>query len=104
MKRLFFLILIAFSFTLAFAQTVSFDFRNTTLAEALTQLAAATSEYDIQCVTSELDSLPVSVRIRNLSIPDAVTRVTKGQPVMDADLDKIREADLSPIVITVLSN
>lgn len=30
--------------------------------------------------------------------------VTKGQPVMDADLDKIREADLSPIVITVLSN
>ena len=81
MKRLFFLILIAFNFTLAFAQTVSFDFRNTTLAEALTQLAAATSEYDIQCVTSELGSLPVSVRIRNLSIPDAVTRVTKGQPV-----------------------
>lgn len=81
MKRLFFLILIAFNFTLAFAQTVSFDFRNTTLAEALTQLAAATSEYDIQCVTSELDSLPVSVRILNLSIPDAVTRVTKGQPV-----------------------
>ena len=30
--------------------------------------------------------------------------VTKGQPIMDADLDKIREADLSPIVITVLSN
>ena len=30
--------------------------------------------------------------------------VTKGQPVMDVDLDKIREANLSPIVITVLSN
>ena len=31
------------------------------------------------------------------------TVVTRGQPVMDADLDKIREANLSPIVITVLS-
>ncbi|MBQ9560457.1 MAG: outer membrane beta-barrel protein [Bacteroidaceae bacterium] len=81
MKRIPILILMAFNFTLAFGQAVSFDFRNTTLAEALTQLAAATSEYDIQCVTSELDSLPVSVRIRNLSIPDAVARVTKGQPV-----------------------
>ena len=30
--------------------------------------------------------------------------VTKGQPVMEADLEKIREADLSPMVITVLSN
>ena len=30
--------------------------------------------------------------------------VTKGQPVMNADLDKIREANLSPIIITVLSN
>ena len=30
--------------------------------------------------------------------------VTKGQPVMEADLEKIREADLSPIVITVLMN
>ena len=35
---------------------------------------------------------------------DEGTVVTKGQPVMDADLDKIREANLSPIVITVLSN
>ena len=32
------------------------------------------------------------------------TTVTRGQPVMEADLDKIREADLSPIVITVLMN
>ncbi len=31
-------------------------------------------------------------------------RVTKGQPVMEADLDKIRAAGLSPIVITVLSS
>lgn len=35
---------------------------------------------------------------------DEGTVVTKGQPVMDADLDMIREANLSPIVITVLSN
>ena len=31
-------------------------------------------------------------------------RVTRGQPVMEADLEKIRVAGLSPIVITVLSN
>ena len=31
-------------------------------------------------------------------------RVTKGQPVMEADLEKIRAAGLSPIVITVLIN
>ena len=63
------------------AQTVSFDFQNTTLTQALTQLAAASTDYDIQCVTSELDSLPVSQRIRNLSIPEAVDRVTRGLPV-----------------------
>ena len=31
-------------------------------------------------------------------------RVAKGQPVMEADLEKIRAAGLSPIVITVLNN
>ena len=31
-------------------------------------------------------------------------RVTAGQSVMEADLDRIRQAGLSPIVITVLSN
>ena len=31
-------------------------------------------------------------------------RVTKGQPVMEADLEKIRAAGLSPIIITVLCN
>lgn len=31
-------------------------------------------------------------------------QVSKGQPVMEADLDRIRGAGLSPIVITVLSN
>ena len=30
--------------------------------------------------------------------------VTRGQPVMEADLDRIRDAGLSPIIITVLSN
>ena len=30
--------------------------------------------------------------------------VSKGQPVVEADLEKIREADLSPIVITVMCN
>ena len=29
--------------------------------------------------------------------------VSKGQPVMEADLERIRQADLSPMVITVLS-
>ena len=68
-------------FNLAHAQTVSFDFRNATLTQALTQLATASTDYDIQCVTSELDSLPVNQRIRNLSIPEAVARVTRGLPV-----------------------
>ena len=30
--------------------------------------------------------------------------VSKGQPVMEADLERIRQADLSPMVITVLSS
>ncbi len=30
--------------------------------------------------------------------------VTRGQPVLEADLDRIRAAGLSPIIITVLSN
>ena len=32
------------------------------------------------------------------------TAVSRGQPVMEADLDRIRAADLSPMVITVLSS
>ncbi len=30
--------------------------------------------------------------------------VTRGQPVMEADLDRIRAADLSPVIITILCN
>jgi PTS system sucrose-specific IIC component len=30
--------------------------------------------------------------------------VSKGQPVMEADLERIRQAGLSPMVITVLSS
>ena len=30
--------------------------------------------------------------------------VTRGQPIMEADLDRIREAGLSPIIITILCN
>ena len=65
----------------ASAQQVSHSFRNVSLAEALTVIKNEQKAYDITFVNNELEKKLVSATLKNLSVPEAVTRLCKNQPV-----------------------
>ena len=67
--------------TNVYAQTVSHDFRDTLLAEALTAIRDAQQEYTFHFIHDDLDGLTVTTRVKNLSVTNAVKRVCKGLPV-----------------------
>lgn len=75
-----FLLALAMAFA-ASAQTLSFDFHRVPLSEALSTIDRAADDYTLTCVLSDLEHLRVSARIKNLSAPEAVERLCKGQPV-----------------------
>ncbi|MBQ6210328.1 MAG: TonB-dependent receptor [Prevotella sp.] len=54
---------------------------NTTLSLSLAALREHTTEYNITFVHNDLDHLQVRLRAKDLTIPEAVERVCKGQPV-----------------------
>ena len=62
------------------AQLVNLDL-NTTLSQSLTAIREHTKEYNITFVNNDLDHLTVKLHARDLTIPEAVERVCKGQPV-----------------------
>ena len=63
------------------AQRVLHDFRNVSLAEALTTLAERSTEYDITFLYSDLENIMVSRSVRNMDVLAAVKAVCKGQDV-----------------------
>ena len=63
------------------AQRLDFDFRQVPLSEALSALDRASDDYTLTCVLSDLEHLRVSASIKGLSVPEAVQRLCKGQPV-----------------------
>ena len=63
------------------AQSLTFDFHQVPLSEALSAIDHAAEDYTLTCVLSDLEHLRVSARIKGLTAPEAVERLCKGQPV-----------------------
>ena len=51
------------------------------LSAVIRAIAAKSGDYHIHCIYDQLDSILVTAKVQNLSVPDAIAKVTKGQPV-----------------------
>ena len=60
---------------------ITHDFRNTPLLEALQTIGREQTDYTIDILSDSLGNLHTSAKVRDLSVPDAVKRICKGQPV-----------------------
>lgn len=56
-------------------------FQDESLATALATLRDAQTKYDIHFIANDLEKLPVTARLRSLSVPEAVKRLCMGHPV-----------------------
>ena len=63
------------------AQRVSHDFRNVSLAKALTTLAEETTDYDITFLYSDMENIMVNRSVQNMDVLAPVKTVCKGQAV-----------------------
>jgi hypothetical protein len=76
------LFLILFNVSHASAQqTVTHDFHETPLIEALQTISHGQSDYTIDILADGLDDLQTSARVKDLTVPDAIKKICKGQPV-----------------------
>lgn len=75
------LCLIAISLQAQEKEVVSLDYQKASLAKALDTLRTYTDMYNITFVHNDIEHLQVTLRAINLSIPDAVELICKGQPV-----------------------
>ena len=57
------------------------EFHGESLAAALEALRDVQSAYSINFIANDLEQLPVRARLSGLSVPEAVKRLCKGQPV-----------------------
>ena len=88
MRRPLILLLLIVSVSLH-AQTVSHDFHDTPLLDALQTLSREQSDYTIDILSDSLAHLRTSAKVKNLSVPDAVRRVCKGLPVKVKQTDRL---------------
>lgn len=65
----------------ATAQLVSRDFQRTPLSEVLTWLNSQSEDYHISFIYDDLENQLVTIRLKNVSIPEAVKQVAIGQSV-----------------------
>lgn len=67
--------------TVAVRAQVTHHFHNTPLLEALQSINQKQTAYSIDILSDGLGDLRTSVKITNLTVPDAVKRICKNQPV-----------------------
>ena len=79
MRRLTLLLLLAT--TVAVRAQVTHQFHNTPILEALQSINQEQADYTIDILSDGLGDLRTSVKVMNLSVPDAVKRICKNQPV-----------------------
>ena len=80
MRRLFLMLLLVVAMS-GQGQTLTREFRNVPLLEALQTLSREQSEYTIDILSDRLGDLRTSAKVKNRSVPDAVKLICKGQPV-----------------------
>ena len=77
----YFLLALQLITTLSIPAQVSYNFHNTPLTEALRTIEQSQSDYSVAILSDGLNDLRTSVKVKNLSIPEAVKLVCENQPV-----------------------
>ena len=79
-QKIIYILLFCFVF-LSYSNVAAQTFRNTLLLEALQTVNRGQSDYTIDILSDGLKDLTISAKVTGLSVPEAVKRVCKGQPV-----------------------
>ncbi|MDE5739204.1 MAG: carboxypeptidase-like regulatory domain-containing protein, partial [Bacteroidaceae bacterium] len=90
MKRIFLIYMIMCCSLSVGAQNITCTFKNQSLSKVLTTLRDGQNEYAIHFIHNDLEHLPVTASLKDLSVPEAVERICKGLPVRV----KVKGADI----------
>ena len=60
---------------------MSHTWQRVPLAEVIRTINNESKDYHIHCIYDQLDSLLITAKVSNLSVPAAIKKVTDGQPV-----------------------
>jgi hypothetical protein len=60
---------------------ITHTWQNTPLSEVLRTISLKSKDYHIHCIYDQLDSILVSADVQNMTVTDAVNKVTKDKPV-----------------------
>ena len=60
---------------------VTHNWQGTPLSEVLNSISQESNDYHIHYIHEQLDSVRIYAKIQNMTVPDAINKVTKGQPV-----------------------
>ena len=81
LSRLFLCVLFALMTLSAHAQRITREYNNVSLSEALRQLNAEATDYEINFLYNELEDFRITTSIRRKSIPDAVRQMIGFYPI-----------------------
>ncbi len=60
---------------------ISRIWQQTPLSDVLHTISQESKDYHIHYIHEQLDSIQVSAKVQNMTVPDAINKVTKGKPV-----------------------
>lgn len=60
---------------------ITHNWQQTPLSDVLNTISQESQDYHIHYIHEQLDSIQVSAKVQNMTVPDAVAKVTKGKPV-----------------------
>ena len=67
---------------------ITHNWQQTPLSDVLHTISEESHDYHIHYIHEQLDSIRVSAKVQNLTVPDAVNKVTKGKPVKVKQKDR----------------
>ena len=60
---------------------INHTWQDVTLSEVLRTISQESQDYHIHYIHEQLDSILVNAKIQNMTVPNAIAKVTKGKPV-----------------------
>ena len=81
MKRIIFIIIFSLAFVQSQAQKITREYNNVSLSEALRQLNAESSDYEINFLYNELEDFRITTSVHRKSVPDAIRQMIGFYPI-----------------------
>ena len=81
MKRIIFIIIFSLAFVQSQAQKITREYNNVSLSEALRQLNAESSAYEINFLYNELEDFRITTAVHRKTVPDAIRQMIGFYPI-----------------------